>query len=413
MPSEFIPTNLETDAIVAAFRAMRAIAVDEEAGVAYDNLVARADGVLDFSDVLKHRPARLVPRMLSISVGSYLYNWGKTTADALLNLHDHVLATPLEDDDFEFQVLEQILAVMRPFAARHSRDLPTLSADQLQQTGKAAADLARYLDENEQSAAAASMATLAVKLLQRGGAPALTNLMRFALRLLDQKEKKVFLPLIARAKFPPPVPPTAPAAALLELILPAVDNIFLTFLKKEGSAGEVISDIDSFNEQARLMLEDRDYVINMDVKFEYQYPGQPAVNSTITRFEIRFAQTLLKRINAIISAATGAEVTPYNFLVDLVLQILTNPRQLQQRRDENLHDWFVLEGAKPYRKGSFFTEGVVFAKTLRHLLTVTIGETENDIDSWVRYGFQAELARNLLIRSGSGSTSSADAQRAS
>jgi hypothetical protein len=394
--SELIPMNLENDSIRAAFGAMSAIALDEEAGVAFDKLVTRANGALDFTYVLEHHPAHVVPRILAICLGGYLYNWSPQTAHALVDLHDHVLAASVEDDDFEFQVLARLLAVIRPVATRRARDLPALAADRLEQVGKAAAALARYLDEHDKSAAAASMATLAVKVLRRSGVGTPSHLVQFAVRLLDKEDKKVFLPLTARAKFPPPVPPGAPAGAVLQLALGAIGNIFLGFLKERGSTRAVISSVDSFNEQARLMLEDRDYVINMDVQFEYQYPGQATVKSAITRFEVRFAQSLLRRINHIIAAAPGVAVTPYNFLVDLVVQIIMKQRELHERRDENLHDWFVLAGAEPYREGSFFTEGVVFAKTLQHLLTVTIGETEGDIDSWVRYGFQGELARRLL-----------------
>jgi len=398
-------TGLEFGFVMSAFAVLRAVDMEDEKSLAaFDEMAAAAKKgqTHSYEDLwLKHDRA-IVPRVVGLTIGGYLMNWVSGGAQGLAVLDDNVrYGSPIElndaedDQNIEFRIIARLLRTGRPLAdARNAGK--EVAESQASTCAKEAEDLARYLGAHQQPKAAASMACFAVRVFSVYGASP-RALRQFALRCMDQGDKRVFLPLTARAKYPPMKTPPVPPNLLGELVMASIREIFLRPLFEAKPDGAIGSPED-LNDNARLMLEDRDFVIHTSCSFQYQHPGKEVVDTKITRVELRFAQPLLRRIDALLAQAPGSGATPYNFLIDLLMQLFVKRAELVHRRDEHQYDWLVLRGATPYRENSFYSDAIVFAKTTGYLLMITIGETEDDIDAWVRYGYIAQAARDMLRR---------------
>jgi hypothetical protein len=386
MLDETIPTtlpDLTTEVLVTALRVVSEVDVsDQRALEAYDALAA-AERPVSVESLLRTLAPEVFPRLFAIVTAGYLASWHKGGSTAVWQLASELSKAAPQDPSFELSVLLDTLQLL--CVVQKADPEEEVRASGLAQR------LSRYLFQNGRTEAAADTATLAVLLARSAGATPDPSLQRFALQLMWRLPKQVYVPLVARAKYPPARDPRLSADEALALVLDGMRRLLT--LGSEGSEQEDVKrHVDALNAHARSMLADRDFVVHMSIQSEQQ------ARVTLTRFEIRFSQRLLRRIDALIAAMSETEVSPFNFLFDLVMQLLLKRADLEPRRDEHLSYWYFLRGAEPYRKGSLLTEGVIFVRVIGEIVTAVVGELEEDIEAWTRYGLFNEMAREALHR---------------
>jgi len=237
---------------------------DEHMLAAYDKIVSRVSltGV-SFKEAAEQLDETVRTGMLTNLIVGYLNHWSEGGSAALLSLVDSadLASLPQQDGAFDAHTLQLTVAVLTPLAISRANDVSGLERKYLPFAGGNLLSLARWLDVTDHTAAARECAVLAADLLRRCDDERAAPACQFALRLLDEAEKRAFLALVPRAKYPPPIEPTLTPAVTEDVVLGALQQLLLS-----GQPGSV-SGHDEFEALAAQMLADRDWVLYHQAKW--------------------------------------------------------------------------------------------------------------------------------------------------
>jgi hypothetical protein len=390
MPRPYL--GIEGELLFAAQAALTVIdASDPRVLESYDRVAARVQQTgTSFSEAAEELRQPVTAGMLTILIFGYLFHWWKGGSEALLSVGRSSSFSPLLADDFEGKTLQMVITALVPFAMSQANNEAGLHQKYFATTGERLLALARWLDDRRHVQAARESAVLAAELLRRCNDDRAVSAGQFALRLMNQSDKCAFLPLVPRAKYPPPPVSSLPTAVVEQVVLAALTRLLLS-----GEPG-MVSSAGEFEELIANMLADRDYVLHCPLQFSYAAGTGNIVEARITRFEMRFGTPLLQRFQNL--CARTPDLTVQACVTDMLLQLVKSRAELQHRRDPHLYDWFELLGAEPYRSGALFPNVTLCVQTIGHILFVVAAEGVHDIEKWQIYERHAETTRNFLRR---------------
>jgi hypothetical protein len=202
-----------------------------------------------------------------------------------------------------------------------------------------------------------------------------------------------FLPAVPTRKFPPQLPFRLPKDAISMFALSSFEAMFpFEFGDTTGDP----KDKASFNLAIDEMLKDREYVFKRTITV---IPSKDEKNKKEFRTEYRFSQHLLRRNQVILDRVSTSVATQYNFLLDLMGQLLTHRDDLSIQVDELGAYWVRLRKAKPYRERSFFSDVTALVHTPGPgSVNIVFGETDSDIDVEYQYGWMSSFIRSIIDR---------------
>jgi hypothetical protein len=206
--------------------------------------------------------------------------------------------------------------------------------------------------------------------------------------------RSLYLPLPPRAKNSIFRQIEFPDSIFHDLIVGTVEVLFPFLVEKRGSP----ETSEEFDKIVRQMANDRDFVFYTPTTFFRHDPTTSEDKQVQIRMEHGFAQLLLKRVISLVDFARLPNVTPYNFLIDLVLQAAQNAPRFQIRRDELGYYWLILRDAVPYRDNSFFVDVTILIQSIGNIVRVIIAEKEEDIDSWYRYEWLSLHMKDIQLK---------------
>ena len=220
---------------------------------------------------------------------------------------------------------------------------------------------------------------------------ALTSLNKFlaALRGPPAPIKSFYLPATPRPKFPPRTYDYLTPEIVVEIVTnAALQTIFST----DTNGAQPDGTGNSLNAVLREMAHDRAHVIFRKISIKVEI--EPAVVETF-RVEYRFSDHLLKRIGDLLANYPGTKASPYNFVLDLVLQVVNNRNLLTVGFDEHAACWVRLRNAPPYREHAFYRDVTILLQHMGNLIDVVYGEIDNDIDTDYHFEWMRELVTKL------------------
>jgi hypothetical protein len=185
--------------------------------------------------------------------------------------------------------------------------------------------------------------------------------------------KSFYLPATPPRKFPPRRLPRLHNEVIIRLICEAGMQTVFPFLF--GQTDGYPNDVASFDEVIKNMSTDRLFVIKRPIKIDTS--SDPPLYFTLHTTPPSTAST-------------------YNFLIDLLGQLVSHRQQLKVEFDEIGAYWVRLRNATPYREHAFYKDVTVHVHHIFELVAIVYAETDEDIDAQYQYGWMGEFVRKLL-----------------
>jgi hypothetical protein len=215
-----------------------------------------------------------------------------------------------------------------------------------------------------------------------------------SLRGPQEPLKSLYLPGIPRPKFPPRTTPRLPRELLLELGCDIAYQTIFPFRTRDNTGYP--NSISSFNAVVKDMLHDRTIVMHRQLVIQVEQTPKAAQEF---RLQYRFSDHLIQRVDhRLYLAGYPPEVTPYNFLIDLIAQLIAKQDQIKVQYDELGAAWLRLRRVPPYRKHSFFTDVTVLIHQVVNLIDIIYAETDDDIDTHYHYEWMSEFISTAFAK---------------
>jgi hypothetical protein len=136
--------------------------------------------------------------------------------------------------------------------------------------------------------------------------------------------KSFYLPATPPRKFPPRRLPRLHNEVIIRLICEAGMQTVFPFLF--GRTDGYPNDVASFDEVIKNMSTDRLFVIKRPIKIGTS--SDPPLEQTL-KLEYRFSQNLLQRIYFTLHTTPPSTASTYNFLIDLLGQLVSHRQELK------------------------------------------------------------------------------------
>ena len=195
-------------------------------------------------------------------------------------------------------------------------------------------------------------------------------------------QDSIFLALHPRPKFPPlrpsPIPPPDTLDAALQLALYSISSY-----------------IDTFGEIAAEMRNDREFMVKTPIHVEMRVSAKAPKSVNVTKGEVRIATALIDRqIGAGSSPDRGRHFA--TALVNALNEATERRDDFDTRTDELGAHWFEIADLHADSQASGLNELILYVHCVAPLIYIVVGESEVDIDNWVRHERFAGPSRKAL-----------------
>ena len=200
--------------------------------------------------------------------------------------------------------------------------------------------------------------------------------------------RSLYLPLVPAPKVYP-IPRVSLPERFLEETVGHLPQILFPFMFGKGDVSEGIS---NFENTIKSMASDREVVFFVSVRVLAD-PAKPDGERIQCRLEVCFGQPLLKRLYL----RNAGEAPTIASLSELVMVAHENASKFTYSQDEMGDCWMRLRGAPTLKEGGHFTDATFLVRVIQQVITVVIGERDDDIDAWHRYECYSLPAKQWLL----------------